>query len=129
MAISETITINNRQFTARKLTVRDIRNIEEILSPAPLLPAGKPGEVAPLACPAQYVPNVIDAMFIDGLPSVVLFTSLQVGLDDLDDLLPEQVKELMEAVANINPIYAESLTRLSAIAKTLSSSSTAPVPS
>ena len=103
MARSETITINDREFIVRKFTVRDIREIEERLTK---------GEAF----------TIIDAMFPEGLPSAVLFKSLQVGIDDLDELLPEDIKQLMEAVAELNPTYADSLIKRVSAAKEIMSS-------
>lgn len=105
MAISETVIINDTKFTARRMTVREIREINEQLE-------------------AGAKQTILDLLFEDGLPSPSVLKSLDVELEALDNLEPEQIKELMEAVAKVNPIYAAMEKRLAAKINRLLSSST-----
>lgn len=97
MARTETLTFGDKKFTARVLSMREIRDIvKEVESP-------------------DYRKDLIDNMFEDGLPSPAFYCALDCTEDDIVELKdPEQVKELMEAVAKINPIYAGMERRMSA---------------
>lgn len=96
MAQTETIKLHGKRFTATKLTVKQIRDVlEEVES-------------------KDYRPGLIDRLFVDSIPQPAFLSSLGVELDELDELSPEEVKELMEAVATVNPTYADMEKRMSA---------------
>lgn len=96
MARSETVTINDRKFTATCLTVGQVRDILVQVEEK------------------DYRPGLIDRLFEDGLPEPAFYLSLGITEEDIGDLVPEQVKELMEAVAASNPTYADMEKRMSA---------------
>lgn len=96
MAQSETVKIGTKKFTATVLTVRQVRDVlEEVESD-------------------DYKAGLIDRLFVDGIPQPAFLASLNVELDELDELTPEDIKQLMEAVAKVNPTYAGMEKRMSA---------------
>ncbi len=101
MATSETIKIADQSFTAVPLTVKQIREVIEWRE-------------------ADSPFSVIDLLFKDGLPSKAMLMSLSVTEEEIEEFLPEQVQELMEAVAKANPTYADMEKRMSAMLATAS---------
>lgn len=95
MAVAEQVTIKGKTYTAKRLTVKDIREISSELE-------------------GGAKQTVIDQLFEDALPSPAFFRSLGVYIDDLDELDPEEIRELMEAVAKANPTYAAMEKRMAA---------------
>lgn len=96
MAASETVTIKGTEYIARPLTMLEIRNVMEEVE-------DKKRDL-----------SLVDLLFEDGIPSPAFFRSLRIDEKEIDNLYPEQVKELMEAVAAANPIYAAMEKRVAA---------------
>lgn len=96
MARSETVTIADRKFTATCLTVAQVRDVLDQVEAK------------------DYRSGLIDRIFEDGLPEPAFYLSLGIKEKDIEDLVPEQVKDLMEAVAAANPTYADMEKRMSA---------------
>jgi hypothetical protein len=86
MPTAETIKIQDKEFTARTLTVRQMVDIFENAE--------------------KKTPDLIDHLFDEGINSQVFYKSLQITLDDIGDLSPEEIPELMGAVARVNPSWA-----------------------
>lgn len=104
MAASETLKIRGHEFTARALTMAELRQV--------LQDEEKEGRNL----------SIIDLLFEDGLPAKAFYLSLRLEEDDLDELYPEDIRELMEAVARANPTYAAMEKRLAAEIKHLHAS-------
>lgn len=98
MAVSESITINGKRFTATRLTMRQIRDC-----------------LAEIETPGQRR-GLVGRLFVDSLPEPAFYASLGIDEEQLIEsgLSAEDVKELMEAVAKINPTFAASEKRLAA---------------
>lgn len=91
MARSETTKINNTEFTARCLTVGQVKQVlEAYLSPDTKRPL-----------------SVVEFLIEDGLPPEAFFLSLGIEEGALADLSPEDIVELMNMVAAANPTFAE----------------------
>lgn len=101
MAQSETVTIGKKKFTATVLTVRQVRDVLDEVEDE------------------EYRAGLIDRLFVDGIPQPAFLASLGVELDELDNLTPEDIKTLMEAVAKVNPTYAGMEKRMSASGENL----------
>jgi hypothetical protein len=86
MGKTETKQIAGRDFTAKSLLMGELVDILNEVE--------------------NEKPNIIDHLFEDGIDSTVFYRSLGITIDDIGDLSPEQVGELMEIVAIVNPHYA-----------------------
>jgi hypothetical protein len=104
MANAEVVKIGEKEFTARTLSVKDVIDVFDSSEKRKL--------------------DVIDHLFEDGLDSQFFYKALQISIDDVSNLTPEEVKTLMEAVARVNPTYAgmekRLKNRLAELRKTLS---------
>ncbi len=96
MAQSETVTVGGKKFTATVLTVKQVREVLQQVEAK------------------NYKPGLIDKLFEDGLPEPAFYAALSIKETDIEELTPEDVKELMEAVAKVNPSYAGMEKRMSA---------------
>ncbi len=96
MAQSETVTIGEKKFTATVLTVKQVREVLQQVEAK------------------DYKAGLIDMLFEDGLPEPAFYAALGIEETDIEELTPEDVKELMEAVAKVNPSYAGMEKRMSA---------------
>jgi hypothetical protein len=107
MATAEVVKIRDREFTARTLTVKDVIDVFDSSEERKL--------------------DVLDHLFEDGLDSQFFYKSLQISINDIVDLTPEEVKTLMEAVARVNPTYAGMEKRLKIRLKELRKTLSVPV--
>jgi hypothetical protein len=86
MVKTETMEIAGREFTAKSFLVGEIVNILKEVE--------------------DMKPDLIDHLFEDGVDSSVFYKSLGITIDDIGDLTPEEVGELMSMVVRVNPRYA-----------------------
>lgn len=100
MAVSEIKKIGGTEFVARRLTVKDVRDIIEEQEKG----VGW---------------SYIDVVVEEGLPTGAVLRSLGVELDDLDELEFEDIPSLMEMVASVNPTYAAMEKRVAALGRQL----------
>jgi hypothetical protein len=113
----EEIKIGEKTFIARSLTVNQVLNVidpprETDLPIDPTVEITdeekrRREEAAAEKARKELERNIIRMLFVDAPDPRAFYSSLQIGYDDIKDLTPEDVKLLMEAVARVNPHYAE----------------------
>lgn len=111
MATTEKVTIGETEFTARRLTVKQILDIMDANAASQeQAPEGETEEQKEKRRQktekANRELNVIGMLFEDCLDPRAFYASLQVRYKDICHLDPEEIQELMEAVGKANPTYA-----------------------
>jgi hypothetical protein len=83
MAKTETMEIAGREFSAKSLSVGDVIDVLKEME--------------------NKTPDVLDYLFEDGINLTFFYRALGITRDDIDNLYPEEVGELMKMVGKANP--------------------------
>jgi hypothetical protein len=93
MRKEKTIEIGGKSFTAKELTVKQIAQITNGFSEATTV-------------------NDVDMMFPDRIPSQTVCLSLGIADKKLLDYAPSEIEEMITAVEEVNPTFANLMQRL-----------------
>lgn len=92
MQRSKNIPVGDKEVTVTELSVAQIRDLLDQIE--------------------EYKVGTIDLLFPDGVPAVAVAKSTGIDLERLEDYPPSELKTIIDGVENINPFFANMLTRL-----------------
>ncbi len=100
MQRKKTITVRDLEITVRELTVAQVRDLMEEFS--------------------AVKPNIMDLLFPDNLPAIVISESTGIPIQKLeDDFSPSELHQIIEGVESLNPFFVNMMTRLQTLGKGL----------
>lgn len=110
MENTKKVCIGDQEYEGRELTVRQVKRVMAEIEHA-------------------SEPSVLDLLFPDGMPAIVVAASTGMTVQDLEemDITPGDYARLQEAVAEVNPFFATMVGRLMDVGqKVLERNSNAP---
>ena len=100
MKRKKTITVGDLEITALELTVAQVRDLMEEFS--------------------TVKPNIMDLLFPDNLPSIVISESTGISIQKLEEgFSPSELHQIIEAVETLNPFFVNMMTRLKTLGQGL----------
>lgn len=92
MQRSKKIPVGDKEITVKELSVTQISNLMDQME--------------------QTEISIIDLLFPDGVPAVAVAESTGIGIKQLETYPPSELKLIIEGVENLNPFFANMITRL-----------------
>ena len=92
MQRNKKIPVGDKEITATELSVSQIRNLLDQME--------------------QTDFSVIDLLFPDGVPAVAVAESTGIDIKKLEEYPPSELKIVIEGVENLNPFFANMITKL-----------------
>ena len=95
MQRSKKIPVGDKEFTVTELSVEQIRNLLDQMETANL--------------------STIDLLFPDSIPAAGIAESTGIPITTLETYAPSELKTIISGVEDINPFFANMITRLSKV--------------